>query len=62
MNSNAPCPKVINPEYATYNVPSHIVEHQNFPDWVAILVQDGGRNEALCGGIMVAVLGLRLVV
>ena len=62
MNSNTPSPKVIDSEYATNNVPSHIIKHQNFPDWVAVLVQNGGRDEALRGGIMMAVLDLRVVV
>lgn len=52
MNSNSPCPKVIDPQYTADNIPAHAIEDQDFPNRVAIFIQDGGRvgDEAAVGG------------
>lgn len=43
MNSNTPCSQVINSENTANDISTHIIEHQDFPNRVAIFIQDRGR-------------------
>ena len=41
MYGDSPASKVVYPQNAGDDIPSHIIEHQNFPYWLAVLVEDG---------------------
>jgi hypothetical protein len=41
MYGDSPGSKVVYPQNAGDDIPSHIIEHQNFPYWLAVLVEDG---------------------
>jgi hypothetical protein len=40
MNSYAPCPKVVYPQYTADNISAHFIKHQDLPDRVTIFIQD----------------------
>lgn len=52
MNCYTPSAEIIDPQDATDHIAAHLIEHQDLPDWITILVQDrsGMRDKtASCG-------------
>jgi hypothetical protein len=63
MNCYSPGSEIIDSEHAADNIPAHVVKDQDLPDRVAIFVEDGGRNEALCRCLVAGILrGIGVVV
>jgi hypothetical protein len=54
MNSYAPCPEVINSQDTADDIATHFIEHQDFPDWVTIFIQDrsGVRDKTTGPGLI----------
>lgn len=54
MDCHTPCPQVAHTEHATNDIPAHAIKDKDFPDWVAILAQNGRcmGGQALRRGVM----------
>ena len=60
MNGNSTRPQVIDAHDAANDIPSQIVENENFPYWFSIFIDNrcGFREEAICVKFVLLVIGL----
>lgn len=40
MNGNAPSTQVVDPQYATDNIATKVIENEDFPYWISVRGQD----------------------
>jgi hypothetical protein len=57
MHRDPPCPQVVDPQHTAYDISSEVIEDQDFPYWIPILVENRGRRNSN-GALILAIGGL----